>query len=145
MRNLKVLICPLGNSVESLNLTFAALASRYDAINFDIAGVIGDGKVSFKGRELKNISPSSVPETDFDYIIAVGGGYLILRLPRRRKKLLPNKSTHRASQSYSTLKFAAGRSLSRKFVWSSSSITGSIKTCRCSVRFTASDFPTFGF
>lgn len=76
MRNLKVLICPLGNSVESLNLTFVALVSRYNTINFDIAGVIGGGEFFFQGRRLKNISPSSVPETDFDYIIAVGGGVI---------------------------------------------------------------------
>ena len=76
MRNLKFLICPLGNSVESLNLTFAALNSGYGITNFDIAGVIGAGKFSFQGRELKNISPSSVPETSFDYVIISSEGSL---------------------------------------------------------------------
>ena len=72
MRNLKILLCLLSNSVESLNLTFAALASRYGTINFDIVGVIGGSKLFFQGRELKNILPSNVSETSFDYIIAVG-------------------------------------------------------------------------
>lgn len=74
MRNLRILICPLGTGVDSLNLTFAALVSRYNTINFDIAGVIGGTKCFFKGRELKNILPANVPETSFDYVIAVGGG-----------------------------------------------------------------------
>lgn len=74
MRNLKLLIYPLGNNVESLNLTFAALYYRYGITKFSIAGVIGNGKLSFQNKELKNISPADVPETSFDYVIAVGGG-----------------------------------------------------------------------
>ena len=73
MRNLKVLIWFLGDNVESLNLTFAALYYHYGFENVDVAGAIGGGKISFQGRELKNISPSSVHETAFDYVIAVGG------------------------------------------------------------------------
>lgn len=81
MKNLKLLICPLGNSVDSLNLTFAALSSRYGITDFDIAGVIGDGQFSFQGCELKNVSPANVHETSFDYVIAVWEGLFDPAIP----------------------------------------------------------------
>ena len=85
MKNLKLLICPLSNSVDSLNLTFAALYSGYGITDFDIMGIIGGGQFSYQGRELKNISPANVPEISFDYVIAVGGGYLIRQFTTIRR------------------------------------------------------------
>lgn len=73
MRNLKVLIWFLGDNVESLNLTMTVLHYHYGIEKIDIAGVLGEDKVSFQGISLKNISPNEIPDIDFDYVLVVGG------------------------------------------------------------------------
>lgn len=81
MRNLKVLIWFLGDNVESLNLTMTVLHYHYGIEKIDIAGVLGEDKVSFQGISLKNISPNEIPDIDFDYVLVVGGGMFNPAIP----------------------------------------------------------------
>ena len=72
MRNLKLLIYPLGNNIESLNLTLFVLYHHYGIGQFSIAGVIGESKLYLQEQELNNIPPENVSKISFDYIIATG-------------------------------------------------------------------------
>ena len=75
MSNLRVVILLVGDDLEPLSLTFAALYSRYGIEQFDIVGVLGNAKISIHGRELRNIpSVDELKNYPFDYVIASGGG-----------------------------------------------------------------------
>ena len=72
MRNLKVLIWFLGDNVESLYNTFAALYSHYSIEQIEIVGELVGYKKFFQGRELAEFPWKKVLETSFDYVIVIG-------------------------------------------------------------------------
>ena len=75
MSNLRLVILLVGNDLEPLLRTFAALYSRYGIEQCDIVGVLGNAKLSIHGRELRNISSiDELKNYPFDYVIASGGG-----------------------------------------------------------------------
>lgn len=88
MRNLRLVILLVGNDLEPLLRTFAALYSRYGIEQFDIVGVLGNAKLSIHGRELRNISSiDELKNYPFDYVIASGGGINSSNLTAQKKFL----------------------------------------------------------